>query len=285
MNDGWRCQVLAGADRVWSRYGTDLTHAFADIGQASRAPPECVLDGELIAVLDNGEGAFGKLQSRSGRGPRPNEGFSIHLDAFDVLAVGDTDWRPKRYEERRTQLLDLLDSGPPAIRPVPIAADAAAALDWVGALGGVEGLVMKPNLPYVAGRASGWLKWRQMNSSEAAVLGVSGRTPATQCLILGLPRSGGRMRAVGVSLPLGQAVRRELLPLLRPAGAPEAELPGTVGGLPGADPVRYRPVVPEVVMEIEADQAAPREFGRFRHRPRVLRVRGDTRVQDLEPGP
>jgi hypothetical protein len=75
---------------------------------------------------------------------------------------------------------------------------------------------------------------------------------------------------VGVSLPLGQAVRRELLPLLRPAGDTEAELPGTVGGLPGADPVRYRPVVPEVVVEIEAEQIGPREFGRFWHRPRVL---------------
>ncbi|WP_151484881.1 hypothetical protein [Streptomyces albicerus] len=204
--------------------------------------------------------------------------------AFDVLAVGDTDWRPKRYEERRVRLLDLLDSGPPAIRPVPVTGDVARALDWVGALGGVEGLVMKPNLPYVAGRGSGWLKWRRMHSSEAAVLGVSGRTPATQCLILGLPRSGGRMRAVGVSLPLKQEVRHELLPLLRPAGATEAELPGTVGGLPGAAPVRYRPVIPEVVVEVEADQTKPREFGRFRHRPRVLRVRGDMRVQDLEPG-
>jgi hypothetical protein len=48
------------------------------------------------------------------------------------------------------------------------------------------------------------------------------------------------MRAVGVSLPFGQAVRHELLPLLRPAGDTEAELSGTVGALPGhmteADP-------------------------------------------------
>lgn len=144
---------------------------------------------------------------------------------------------------------------------------------------------MKPNLPYVAGRGSGWLKWRRMHSSEAAVLGVSGRAPATQYLVLGLPRSGGQMQAVGVRLPLGQAVRHALLPLLRPAADTEAELPGTVGGLPSAEPIRYLPVVPEVVVEIEADQSGPREFGRFRHRPRVLRVRGDMRVQDLDPGP
>jgi ATP-dependent DNA ligase len=177
--------------------------------------------------------------------------------------------------------LDLLDNGPPAIRPVPVTDDVATALDWVGALNGVEGIVMKPNRPYVAGRNSGWLKWRQIHTSEAAVLGVSGRTPATQCLVLGLPHPAGRMRAVGVSLPLGQAVRHELLPLLRPAGDTEAELPGSVGGLPGSDPVRYRPVIPDVVVEIEADRPLPREFGRFRHRPRVLRVRGDMTVDDL----
>ncbi|MEN1882358.1 hypothetical protein ACWDBO_50950 [Streptomyces mirabilis] len=126
-----------------------------------------------------------------------------------------------------------------------------------------------------------------MHTSEAAVLGVSGRTPATQCFILGLPHRGGqmRMRAVGVSLPLGQAVRHELLPLLRPAGDTEAELPGTVGGLPGADPVYYRPVIPDVVVEIEADQTGPRELGRFRHRPRVLRVRGDLTADNLPCAP
>ncbi|WP_329327108.1 hypothetical protein [Streptomyces mirabilis] len=283
--DGWRCQVRAGAGRLWSRHGTDLSAAFADIAQASRALPDCVLDGELVAVLDSGELAFGKLQSRSGRGPRPGEGFTVHLAAFDVLAVGDTDWRPKPWVERRRRLLDLLEGGPAAIRPVSVTGSVATALDWVGALGGVEGVVMKPNRPYVAGRGSGWLKWRQMHTSEAAVLGVSGRTPATQCLILGLPHRGGQMRAVGVSLPLGQAVRHELLPLLRPAGDTEAELPGTVGGLPGADPVYYRPVIPDVVVEIEADQTGPRELGRFRHRPRVLRVRGDLTADNLPCAP
>ncbi|MFG2858807.1 hypothetical protein ACGFZ9_51315, partial [Streptomyces mirabilis] len=142
--DGWRCQVLAGAGRLWSRHGTDLSASFADIAEASRALPDCVLDGELVAVLDSGELAFGKLQSRSGRGPRSHGGFTVHLAAFDVLAVGDTDWRPKLYSERRGRLLDLLEGGPPVIRPVPVTGSVATALDRVGPLGGVEGIVMKP---------------------------------------------------------------------------------------------------------------------------------------------
>ncbi|MFJ6798920.1 hypothetical protein [Streptomyces sp. NPDC091268] len=263
------------------RPASDTRYPFADVADAARALPACVLDAELVAVLDSGEVAFSRLQSRSGRGPRRGEDFTVHLAVFDLLALGDTGWRSRGYDERRRQLLDVLADGPALIRPVPPTGDLATALRWVGALGGVEGVVMKPSRPYIAGRQSGWLKWRRMHTSEAAVLGVSGRTPATQCLVLGLPRPDGRMRAVGVSLPLAPGVRRELLPLLHPTGEGVVELSGTVGGLPGAAPVPYLPVMATVVVEIEADQEGPTEFGRFRHRPRVLRVRGDMAPTDL----
>ncbi|MFH8491038.1 hypothetical protein [Streptomyces longisporoflavus] len=36
--DGWRCQVLPGAGRLWSRHGTNLTAPFADISRAARQP-------------------------------------------------------------------------------------------------------------------------------------------------------------------------------------------------------------------------------------------------------
>ncbi|MFG2887909.1 hypothetical protein [Streptomyces sp. NPDC048248] len=52
------------------------------------------------------------------------------------------------------------------------------------------------------------------------------------------------------------------------------ELPRMVGGLFGADPILYLPVRPEIVAELQVDQLRP-EFGRYRHRPRVLRIRGD----------
>lgn len=278
--DGWRCQVLAGSGRIWSRHATELTSRFDDVAQASRSLPPCVLDGELVAVLDDGTISFGSLQSRSPRGRRRGEDFSVHLAVFDVLAVDEADLRRLRYSERRRHLLELLDTAPASIRPVPVSHDVSVAQGWVGALGGVEGIVMKPDRPYAAGLASGWLKWRQTHSTEAVVLGVSGRSAGTQCLVLGRPDRRGQMRAVGVSLPVAPGVRRELAAVLQAVGEEEAELPGVVGGLPGGDPVRYRPVVPEVVVEIETDQVAL-EFGRYRHRPRVRRVRGDLRPEDL----
>ncbi|MEV6058162.1 hypothetical protein [Streptomyces sp. NPDC052107] len=58
---------------------------------------------------------------------------------FDVLAVGDIDWRPRPYAERRTELLRLLEDGPATLRAVPTTEDRGQALKWVGVLAGVEG--------------------------------------------------------------------------------------------------------------------------------------------------
>ncbi|MFH9426286.1 hypothetical protein [Streptomyces sp. NPDC017529] len=286
--DGWRCSVHTGSGRIWSRHGKLLTRAFSDVAEVARELPDCVLDGELLAVTDDGAISFGRLQTRAGRGPKPGADFTVHLAAFDVLAIGErTDIRPCRYGERRGKLLELLEGGPPQIRPVPATTDLEKAMGWVGALGGVEGVVSKPDRPYAAGRtASGWLKWRKRHTLDVAVLGVTGTTPATQALVLGLPRTRGALRAVGVSLPLPAALRHQLASLLRPqdAGA-RSELPGTVGGLPGSPPISYLPVRPEVVVEIEADQAAPTEWHRFRHRPRVVRVRAELHPMQLTPLP
>ncbi|MFF9768539.1 hypothetical protein ACF1GT_18320 [Streptomyces sp. NPDC014636] len=169
---------------------------------------------------------------------------------------------------------------------MPETADVNEAMGWVGALGGVEGLVAKPeDLAYGAGRtASGWLKWRRRHTTSAVVVGVHGHVPATQALVLARPRADGRLRAVGVSLPIGPVLRGEIAPLLHPdPDRPgEHELPGTVGGLPGSPPVRYVPVLPEVVVDIDVDQAHL-ELGRYRHRPRVARLRGDLGPGDVEP--
>lgn len=88
---------------------------------------------------------------------------------------------------------------------------------------------------------------------------------------------------MAVSLPLTPYVRAAVAPLLHAAGGEMRELSGTVGGLPGADPVRFLPVEPEVVVEIEGDQDRL-EFGRYRHRPRVRRVRGDLTPDLIDDG-
>ncbi|WP_331731329.1 ATP-dependent DNA ligase [Kitasatospora sp. NBC_01300] len=284
--DGWRCCLRTGRDaRLFSRHGTDLSQAFSDIVAAAAGLPDAVLDGELLAVRPDGTLAFGLLQTRAGgRGPRPREGFQTQIAAFDLLAEGSRDLRALPLGERRAGLLAVLPAGG-AIWPLPTTDSPDQAKGWFGSLGGgIEGCVVKSSArPYRGGHRSDWLKYRVKDSVSAVILGITpAATPASQSAVLGLPGSDGRLRAVGVSLPLPAALRAHLATRLRPTGRGLAELPGTVGGLPGSAPVRYQPVEPTTVVDIEVD-AGQQEYGRYRHRPRVLRLRADLEANDLAP--
>ncbi|RKE02886.1 hypothetical protein [Streptomyces sp. TLI_171] len=287
--DGWRAIVRTGPSaRIWSRHGTDLTRPFADVAAEAEKLPVGVLDGELLAVTATGEVLFSRLQTRAGKGPRSGADFTVQFAAFDALAAGEQDLRREPLTSRLGRLAELLDGGPRAIWPLPSTTDLDEATGWVGAVGGaVEGLVLKPKeSPYLSRYGSRWRKWRERHPVDAVVVGITVSDANRQAAVLAQPDPAGRLRTVGVSLPLTPAQRAELAPLLRPAGDGRvAELPGTVGGLPGAPPVAYLPVEPDVVVEILVDQARP-EFGRYRHRPRLVRVRADLQPAHLMlPGP
>jgi ATP-dependent DNA ligase len=211
---------------------------------------DLVLDGELVA-LRGGRPAFAALQSYRGR--RAGDDTQILFIAWDLLAVGDQDWRRRPLSERRTGLLERLPAGPHRIQPVPATTDPDQAERWWRhPTDLIEGIVLKPlAAPYRPGYASGWLKLRRTHTVELVVLGVTGRGRTT-ALVLGAPDEGGRPRAVGVSLPLPSAAHRELAPLLRPSGD-EGLLPGVVGGLPGAESIPYQPVHPDTVVEVATD--------------------------------
>ncbi|MEU7093046.1 ATP-dependent DNA ligase [Kitasatospora aureofaciens] len=282
--DGWRALIITGPKpRIYSRHGTDLTRAFADIAEAARALPEAALDCELLAVLPDGSLSFGRLQSRAGKGPRAGEGFTVQAAVFDCLADGPTDLRPALLPDRRRHMLAVLESGPIPIQALPATSDPEAAMSWVGGLGGgVEGVVGKRiAAPYRAGRTSGWIKVRETWTLDAVIIGVTAaRNPAQQALVLAMPTIGGKLRPVAVSLPIAPALRTELARLLHPLAGSMVDLPGTVGGLPGSAPTPYLRVEPTTVVEIESHQGAP-EFGRLRHRPRVLRLRRDLAPADV----
>ncbi|MEB3371304.1 hypothetical protein [Saccharopolyspora mangrovi] len=151
--------------------------------------------------------------------------------------------------------------------------------------GYAQGVVAKPVASrYMPGSRSGWLKIRQLVTTEVVVLGVVGAAS----LVLGHPSARGGWRASGVSQPVSARLRAELAARLRPDDeAPmPARLPGVVAGLPGGEPVVYLPVHPDVVVEVVADTAV--EYGRWRHRPTIVRIRDDITPDDLRfriPGP
>src|SRR4051794_22564447 len=81
--DGFRVEAVRSEDRVtlYSKQGKLLTAQFMQVAlELEKLPPETALDGELVALDENGVPRFNLLQNyRSG---------SAHLMyfAFDVLA-------------------------------------------------------------------------------------------------------------------------------------------------------------------------------------------------------
>ncbi|WP_340672116.1 hypothetical protein REH65_33230 (plasmid) [Saccharopolyspora sp. ID03-671] len=272
--DGWR--GAASRSALFSRAGRSLTTRFPDIVAAVAELGDVVLDGEIVAY-QSGRLNFAALQHSPQH--RAKAGVTVYFLAFDLLEHYGIDTRSQPYHHRRALLNEILSTGGHGlVQPVPATTERADALKWLDppwAAVGIEGVVAKPrSAPYIAGRRSGWRKTRTRTTTEAVVLGVTATS-----LVLGLPARSGRWRPAGITQPLRPDLAHELTSRLHASGNP-AQLQSTVAGLPGnTDEIWYQPTAIDTVVEIEVDGAY--EFGRWRHRPKLVRVRGDLVPSDL----
>jgi DNA ligase-1 len=173
--DGIRAQLVrrSGDAWLWSR-GEDLvTERFPEIVACARALPEgTVIDGEILAWLDDRVAPFALLQKRIGRktlGAKVLAEAPVILMAYDLLELEGVDLRERPLQQRRLQLEALLGAHAlPAIRLSPLLHEAdwpalARQRDRSRALG-VEGMLLKAaDSRYGIGRtkASGvWWKWK-----------------------------------------------------------------------------------------------------------------------------
>ncbi len=271
--DGYRVVGFAEQQLLQSRQGnTALTTRFPEVVADLTAIGDVVIDGELVAWR-HGRLEFSSLQAGPTR--RERDQIIAVFMAFDLLAVDNYDLRGRPYLDRRKILGDLLARPLPHVQLVDQTLDPRTAREWMsldwGATG-VEGAVAKPVASrYAPGQRSGWLKIRTTRTVEAVVLGVT----SPDALVLGAQDPSGKWWVTGISQPVPQALRAELAARLRPdeSRLDPVQLPGTAGGLPGSPAIVYQPVRADTVVEVQADTAV--EHGRFRHRPRVMRIRDD----------
>lgn len=208
--DGIRCQLVKrqGCTFVWSR-GEDLvSERFPEVQALGGLIPDgTVLDGEIMAWIDDGPMPFAELQKRIGRksiGKKLLAEVPAVLVAFDLIEWQGEDIRKRPLSERRVTLEALVDriltvrESPIALRLLNDAVDvdegkagvqqepairlspAIAAVDWAHLAArrhesrgmNVEGLMIKRrNSPYVVGRKKGfWWKWKIQPYSLDAVL-------------------------------------------------------------------------------------------------------------------
>lgn len=292
--DGFRASMQVRPDghvTYWSRRGTDLSSAFPDLVEAARSqvPTGVVCDGEAVAWVD-GRLSFDHLQQRMVSSPAATARLArqhpASYVAFDILAVDGTDVRGLPWRDRRLLLEELGAGFAPPLQVSPYTIDHATAVEWFTELTeatGVEGIVAKRlSSRYLAGDRAAWVKVKRRSLVDGIVGAVVGPVSWPEAVVVGRYTAEGVLRIVGRSTALASRQAQELAGLLTEVPAADHPWPVEIsGGHFGGGPVAITHVNPVLVVEVAADTAL--QAGRHRHALRVVRLRIDLAVQDVEP--
>jgi len=226
--DGYRC--LAGRDSagvtLWSRRGNDLTAQFPNIAKAcEQLPPRTLLDGEIVAINENGRISFNLLQHHR------SQAQALLFSTFDVLIHRGINLLNEPLSKRREVLSDLMKPLTRRATAVSLSEsiDTPAELIRVVKEFGFEGVIAKrKNSCYESGKRSGaWLKYK-VNQSQEFVIG--GYTPGNplDAVIVGYYEGDKLIYAAKVRDGFVPRLRRDVwqkLKGLEIASCPFANLP------------------------------------------------------------
>jgi bifunctional non-homologous end joining protein LigD len=142
--DGYRMplRIEGGAATLRTRKGLDWTSKFRATAEAAAALPNCIVDGEVVALDQAGAPNFSALQAALSEGRSQD----LIYFAFDLLFAEREDLRAHPLSERKGRLKKLLDrhlSGSAAIRYVDHLADSGDAVLRSACQMNLEGIVSK----------------------------------------------------------------------------------------------------------------------------------------------
>ena len=173
--DGIRLIGIKRGDKVslLSRNENDLTKRFPEIVEAMKALPvrECVIDGEVVALDDEGRSSFQLLQAREMEGRKS----PVYFYAFDLLELDGKSLLSLPLEARKDVLEKICtDVGDPVRYSGAIGGDAEQLLKEVERRG-LEGIIGKQrNSVYEPGRRSGaWIKLKCVREQEFVIGGYT----------------------------------------------------------------------------------------------------------------
>ena len=269
--DGYRAQLAAADDdvRIYTRNGLDWTERFAAIAEAARKLrlDGCLIDGEIVALDENGVSDFGALQNALEAG----KSRQLKLFAFDLLTDEGEDLRRLPLDERKARLKQRLRFSK---GPIFYTDDFEDGLKGLEALSkaGYEGVVAKRrSAPYRSGRAKSWLKIKTGHRQEFVIVGASPseKDRPFASLLLGL-HEGKTLRYAGrVGSGFGEADFERLTSAFGTRWRDEPPVAGPPGGAIGR---KARWLKPDLVAEVEF--AGFTRDGQVRH-GRFVGLRGD----------
>lgn len=246
--DGYRLQlrVSGGHGHLRTRKGLDWTEKFPMIAAEAAALPDCIIDGEAVALDAGGAPSFAALQAALSEERTSNVVFF----AFDLLCTKGLDLQERPLLERKAALQELLaTSALEHVRFVEHFETRGDAVLRSACEMGLEGIVSKRrDAPYRSGRAGTWTKTKCRAGHEVVIGGWSARERSVSSLLVGVMR-GSHLAYVGrVGTGFSEQTARELLLRLRPLATPHSPFVGENAPRPAQD-VHW--VAPQLVAEIE----------------------------------
>ncbi|MFF0337942.1 non-homologous end-joining DNA ligase [Streptomyces fimicarius] len=286
--DGQRAMVYLPGDGtilLRARSGTDITAAYPELLPLADAlgARSAVLDGEIVALDEQGRSDFERLQQRMGLASSPAKAARMaarvpaHLMLFDVVHLDGRPVTGLPYAKRRELLAGLGLDGPAWSTPAAITGHGAQAWEMARDAG-LEGLLAKKITGrYEPGmRSKSWIKIRFMRTADVVIGGwVPGRgrlTGLPGAVLVGERHDGLLHYAGSVGTGWSQAERTRLAELLHVAAidtCPFADVPPVAGA---------RWVLPRLVGEV--GYATRTRAGRLRH-PSWHRLRPDLAPDDI----
>ena len=282
-----------------SRNERPLTRYFPELVEAATRglPERCVLDGEIVIPDAEGrrlnfEALLQRIHPAASRVTLLAEQTPAHLVAFDLLALGDTDYMTAPFAERRAALEQALAAAGPPFHLTPATRDRGLAAEWFSQFegAGLDGIVAKPLDGEYEPDKRVMFKVKHERTADCVVAGYrehKSGPDAIGSLLLGLYDDSGKLASVGVIGAFPLATRRELLTELQPLVTSFDEHPWNwakpqpgVRGPRDAEHSRWNankdlsfiPLRPERVVEVRYDHM---EGTRFRHTAQFVRWRPD----------
>jgi len=246
--DGYRIQmrIADGAVKLKTRKGLDWTAKYPEIAKSASALPDCIIDGEICALDENGAPDFAALQAALSEG-KTND---LVYFAFDLLFDGAEDLRSIPLVERKERLQNLLAeaSSDPRIRYVEHFETGGDAVLRSACKLSLEGIVSKQmDALYRSGRTETWVKSKCRAGHEVVIGGYAKTNGKFRSLLVGVHRGDQFVHVGRVGTGYGAKKVETLLPRLK--ALETAKSPFTGGAPKKQGEVVW--VKPELVAEIE----------------------------------
>ncbi len=246
--DGYRLQlrVVGGKATFKTRNALDWTPRFEALASAARHLPDCLIDGEVVALDHRRVPSFEALQAALAE----NDSEHLVFFAFDLLFEGHADLRSLPLVERKARLERLLQGAAAGrIRYVQHFETSADEVLRSACKMGLEGIVSKRlSAPYSSGRGDSWRKSKCRAAHEVVLGGWTAQSGTLRSLLAGVNRDGHLVYVGRIGTGFGRDTVKRILPKLETLTSDKSPFGGANAP---AKQSNVRWLVPQLVAEIE----------------------------------